>query len=169
MNQPSSVGIGKVLKERTDSEVGVIMVSFTEFRGKISLVGSLLVLFAAGPISQQEEELFLAGGFFVICMVVMLIISIMIAVWVYRDAKSRGMSGALWLIIVLIAGIIGLIIYLVVRHDKVPEGYYPPPQQYPPQYQQPYQQPPAQQPPAQPPEQPQQPGQTYDPETGQYK
>jgi len=106
------------------------------------------------------------------CMVVMVIISILIAVWVYRDAKSRGMSGALWLIIVLIAGIIGLIIYLVVRNDKVPEGYYPPPQQYPPQYQQqpqqPYQQP--QQPPAQDPGQPpQQPGQTYDPETGQYK
>ena len=105
-----------------------------------------------------------------VCMVVMLIISILIAVWVYRDAKSRGMSGALWLIIVLIAGIIGLIIYLVVRHDKVPEGYYPPPGQYPPpqQYQQPYQQPQQpQQPPDQQPPPPQ--GQTYDPETGQYK
>ncbi len=102
------------------------------------------------------------------CMVVMLIISILIAVWVYRDAKSRGMSGALWLIIVLIAGIIGLIIYLVVRHDKVPEGYYPPPGQYPPQYQQPPPQP-YQQPPAQDPQQPPQPGQTFDPETGQYK
>ncbi len=119
-----------------------------------------------------------------VCMVVMLIISILIAVWVYRDAKSRGMSGALWLIIVLLFGIIGLIIYLVVRHDKVPEGYYPPPGQYPPpqQYQQPYQQPqqpyqqpqqPYQQPPEQPPPDQQQPpppqGQAYDPETGQYK
>lgn len=146
------------------------MVSFTEFREKISLVGSLLVLFAAGPISQQEDELFLFGAMYMVCVVVMLIISIMIAVWVYRDAKSRGMSGALWLLIVLIAGIIGLIIYLVVRHDKVPEGYYPPPGQYPPpqQYQQPYQQP--QQQPQQPYDQQQPPpGQTYDPETGQYK
>ena len=142
------------------------MVSFTEFREKISLVGSLLVLFAAGPISQQEDELFLFGAMYMVCVVVMLIISIMIAVWVYRDAKSRGMSGALWLLIVLIAGIIGLIIYLVVRHDKVPEGYYPPPGQYPPpqQYQQPYQQPQQPYDQQQPP-----PGQTYDPETGQYK
>ncbi len=150
------------------------MVSFTDFREKISLMGSLLVLFAAGPISQQEEELFLFGAIWVICVIVMLVISIMIAVWVYRDAKSRGMSGALWLIIVLLFGIIGLIIYLVVRHDKVPEGYYPPPGQYPPpqQYQQqPYQQP-YQQPQQQPPDQQQPPppqGQAYDPETGQYK
>ena len=152
------------------------MVSFTDFREKISLMGSLLVLFAAGPISQQEEELFLFGAIWIICVIVMLVISIMIAVWVYRDAKSRGMSGALWLIIVLLFGIIGLIIYLVVRHDKVPEqGYYPPPGQY----QQPYQQQPYQQPYQQPQQQYQQPadqqqppppqGQTYDPETGQYK
>ena len=149
------------------------MVSFTELREKISIVGSLLVVFAAGPISQQDEELgFAIFGAWMMCMVVMVIISILIAVWVYRDAKSRGMSGALWLIIVLIAGIIGLIIYLVVRNDKVPEGYYPPPQQYPPQYQQQpqqqYQQP-QQQPPAQDPGQPPQQGQTFDPETGQYK
>jgi len=153
------------------------MVSFTDFREKISLMGSLLVLFAAGPISQQEEELFLFGAIWIICIVVMLVISIMIAVWVYRDAKSRGMSGGLWLIIVLLFGIIGLIIYLVVRHDKVPEqAYYPPPGRYPPQqYQQPYQQPQQQyqqEQPQQPPADQQPPppqGQTYDPETGQYK
>ena len=47
--------------------------------------------------------------------VVLLIIGILLAVWVYKDAQKRGSSGALWLIIVLLTGIIGLIIWLVVR------------------------------------------------------
>jgi len=43
------------------------------------------------------------------------IVAIILAVWVYRDAEEREMEGALWLIIVLLTGIIGLIIYLIVR------------------------------------------------------
>ncbi len=50
--------------------------------------------------------------------VVWFVVAILIAVWVYRDAESRGESGALWLIIVLVTGIIGLIIWLIVRGDK---------------------------------------------------
>jgi len=34
---------------------------------------------------------------------------------VYRDAEKRGKSGALWLIIVIILGLIGIIIWLIVR------------------------------------------------------
>jgi hypothetical protein len=36
-------------------------------------------------------------------------------VWVYKDAEKRGMGGALWLIIVFLAGCIGCLIYLIVR------------------------------------------------------
>ncbi|MFQ6128750.1 MAG: zinc ribbon domain-containing protein [Thermoplasmata archaeon] len=71
------------------------------------------------------------------CLAIWFIIFILIAVWVYRDAESRGMSGALWLIIVILTGIIGLIVYLVVRSEKRPQyPYAQPPYQ-------PYQQPPA--------------------------
>ena len=145
------------------------MVSLTEFRGKIAFLGSLLVLFTTGPISQQEDEFLMFGIAYIICVVVMFIVWIILAIWVYRDAKERGMSAALWLIIVLLFGILGLIIYLVVRHDKPAYPAYqqpyqqPYPQQYqqpPPGYQQPYDQ--QQQPPEQQPQQ-------YDPETGQYK
>ncbi|MEM3562973.1 MAG: hypothetical protein QXS27_09365 [Candidatus Jordarchaeaceae archaeon] len=52
---------------------------------------------------------------YLIAVIVWCIIAIAIAVWVYRDAESRGENGALWLIIVLLLGIIGLIIYLIVR------------------------------------------------------
>ena len=47
--------------------------------------------------------------------VVMFFIWLPIVGWVYKDAQKRGGSGALWLIIVIITGIIGLIIWLVVR------------------------------------------------------
>lgn len=53
------------------------------------------------------------------------IIVIVIMIWVYKDAEKRGKSGALWLIIVLFTGIIGIIVWLIVR---------PPIVQYPPQY-----------------------------------
>ncbi len=78
------------------------------------------------PIGQLEWAWF---GLGLICLipVVWFIVSILLCIWVYRDAESRGMSGVLWLIIVLIAGIIGLIIYLVVRKEKKSEAPPPPP------------------------------------------
>jgi ABC-type transport system involved in multi-copper enzyme maturation permease subunit len=63
-----------------------------------------------------------------LCLVplVWFIISILLCIWVYRDAESRGMSGVLWLIVVIITGIIGLIIYLVVRKPKTTTTSQPP-------------------------------------------
>jgi TctA family transporter len=65
-----------------------------------------------------QAGLFAIVGLMLLIPVVWFIVAILLCIWVYRDAKSRGMNGALWLIIVLIAGIIGLIIYIVVREDK---------------------------------------------------
>ncbi|MEM3193762.1 MAG: hypothetical protein QXH97_02105, partial [Candidatus Bathyarchaeia archaeon] len=42
--------------------------------------------------------------------IIWFIINILLCVWVYRDAESRGMNGVLWLIVVLIGGIVGLIV-----------------------------------------------------------
>lgn len=61
-------------------------------------------------------------GLILLLPIIWFILAIVLCIWVYRDAQKRGMNGALWLIIVLIAGIIGLIIYLVVRKDKVSTG-----------------------------------------------
>jgi len=55
------------------------------------------------------------GGAICAVYVVMFVIWIAIGIWLYKDAEKRGKSGAIWLIIGLIAGIIGLIIWLVVR------------------------------------------------------
>lgn len=54
-------------------------------------------------------------GAFCFIPIVMFIIWIVLAIWVYKDAERRDSSGALWLIIVIITGIIGLIIWLIVR------------------------------------------------------
>lgn len=55
------------------------------------------------------------GIAFCIGIIVTFVIIILIAIWVYKDAEKRGSSGALWLIIVILTGIIGLIVWLVVR------------------------------------------------------
>ena len=86
------------------------------------------LLALAGNAAAQFEAVALGG---LCCFIILIpwIIFIIIAIWVYRDAESRGMSGVLWLIICIILGLIGLIIYLVVRrdHPKYPPGGYPPP------------------------------------------
>jgi len=69
------------------------------------------------PIGQGEWA-FGLGIMFCLIPIVWFIIAILLCVWVYRDAESRGMGGVLWLIVVIITGILGLIIYLIVRKEK---------------------------------------------------
>ena len=64
-------------------------------------------------------DLFGALGFLIILPIILaavwFIIAIIVAIWVYKDAKKRDMNAAVWLLIVLVTGCIGCIIYLVVR------------------------------------------------------
>lgn len=76
--------------------------------------GGLLI---PGLLANQIEWLFV-GMLGLLCPLIWFIIAILICIWVYRDANSRGMNGVLWLIITIILGIIGLIIYLVVRKPR---------------------------------------------------
>jgi phospholipase D-like protein len=55
------------------------------------------------------------GVFIVLCLIG-LGIAIFLAIWVSRDAKARGMDNAtLWVVLVIFLGLIGLVIYLIVR------------------------------------------------------
>lgn len=65
--------------------------------------------------SESLAPLAFFTGAMCIIPIIMIIIGIVLAVWVYKDAEKRGSSGVLWLLIVLVTGIIGLIIWLVVR------------------------------------------------------
>ena len=103
-----------------------------------------------------DEALFgglACGGMICLIVLIPVIITVLIAVWVYKDATKRGMSGILWVIVVIfVPYFIGLIIYLIVRrsHPELPQGGAPPMyQQPPPGYQPP---PPGYQPPPQPPQ-----------------
>ena len=51
--------------------------------------------------------------------IVVFIIAIAIGVWIYRDAEKRGKNGTLWLLVGLIGGLIGLIIWLIVRPPEI--------------------------------------------------
>jgi hypothetical protein len=44
-----------------------------------------------------------------------LLFGLAFGVWVYRDAEARGMDGAVWLLILLVSGPLGLILYFVLR------------------------------------------------------
>lgn len=99
--------------------------------------------------SSMQVEIF--AGVFCVIWLVSLIIWIAIGVWMYKDAKKRDENAVLWLIVGLLLGIIGVIIWLIVRPDMSEVerkrqqsqmgGYYPQQQYGAPQQQQ-YQQPP---------------------------
>lgn len=87
------------------------------------LTASLLLLLAALPVLGQDEPTpgeaaagIAAMGGCMIFVIALFVINILILIWVYNDAKARGMDNpVIWLVVVLITGLIGLIIYLVVR------------------------------------------------------
>ncbi|HET6362579.1 MAG TPA: hypothetical protein VFH11_11045 [Gemmatimonadota bacterium] len=59
-------------------------------------------------------------GVIIFIFVAILAINIALLVWVARDAKARGMdSSVLWMILVMVTGPIGLIIYLYSRPKGV--------------------------------------------------
>ena len=64
------------------------------------------------------------------------IIAFFIAIWVYRDARSRGTSGSLWAIVVIILPVLGIVLYMMMRpaaRTPRPDGMAPPGDVHPPQ------------------------------------
>lgn len=56
------------------------------------------------------------GATVIVAVVALIALNIALLVWVARDAKSRGMdSAALWMLLVMFTGLIGLIIYFFSR------------------------------------------------------
>jgi len=82
-----------------------------------STVPVLAIFMQRGAQDQAAAATCCAGfGFLVFVVIAILVVSILLLVWVARDAKNRGVDNpVLWLILVFFTGIIGLIIYLAVR------------------------------------------------------
>jgi hypothetical protein len=83
---------------------------------KLSIL--LLVFNNIFSIANAQDDTFssltLAGACF-FWIIIWFVVFFLIAIWVYSDAEKRGKSGALWLIIVILLGLIGIIIWLIVR------------------------------------------------------
>lgn len=68
-----------------------------------------------------EEEAILFGLGLTMCLIIViipLILGILLCIWIYKDAEKRGKSGAIWVIVLILASLflsfIGLIIVIVI-------------------------------------------------------
>jgi len=89
-------------------------------------IRSLFSLMLAAPAFAQRNSdaegaaavmgCFACSGMLLLIPVVFFILNIALLVWVARDAKARGMDGAvLWMILVLLLSVLGFIIYIFSR------------------------------------------------------
>ena len=85
------------------------------------LLFPVLAAFGQSTMSDQESAQAAAGcvacsGIGLFIFIALIALNIALLVWVARDAKSRGMdSSALWMLLVMFTGFIGLIIYFLSR------------------------------------------------------
>ncbi len=55
------------------------------------------------------------GGGLVLLLLICAIVRILAAVWVYTDIRQLNRGSGIWIVIVLLAGLLGLLVYAVVR------------------------------------------------------
>jgi len=48
-------------------------------------------------------------------LLLVLVVHILVAVWVYQDIRRRGCGSGIWIVIALLTGLLGTLIYAVVR------------------------------------------------------
>jgi uncharacterized membrane protein (DUF106 family) len=51
-----------------------------------------------------------------------LVVHILVAVWVYQDIRTRGTGSGIWIVIALLAGLLGALVYAVVRLGDVKQS-----------------------------------------------
>ncbi|MGC9060208.1 MAG: DUF7577 domain-containing protein [Thermoplasmata archaeon] len=93
----------------------------------LAMSAAILLGLSMNASAQDDWGLACLTGTLCFLPIIWLIIWILIGIWVYKDAEKRGMGGVLWLIVVVLLGLIGLIIYLVVRKPIQPQMPAPPP------------------------------------------
>ena len=62
-----------------------------------------------GPVKHHEKD----GAHPLLLLV--LVVHILVAVWVYQDIRRRGCGSGIWIVIALLTGLLGTLIYAVVR------------------------------------------------------
>lgn len=90
---------------------------------------ALPVAAQSGPTADDAAGLAacaICSGVMLVIPILVMIVSIIIGVWMYRDAQSRGdQQAVLWAVIGILFNLLGLVIYLIAR-PKTPPGAMPP-------------------------------------------
>ncbi len=60
----------------------------------------------------------LGGTFTALIGLASFVLSLVLGVYIYRDANSRNLNGTLWLLIVITSWLVGVIVYFIVRNDN---------------------------------------------------
>jgi hypothetical protein len=82
----------------------------------LSLIAMLLLAAPMGAAFAQDDDGGVAGAALtLVCAGILFLVNIAILVWVYQDANKRGTNGCLWAIVVFFLGLIGLILYILLR------------------------------------------------------
>ena len=74
-----------------------------------------IILLCSPALAAQRNPLGSACGGLLTLLLMISVINIIILVWVARDAKARGTNSVGWLLLVLVTGIVGLIVYIFAR------------------------------------------------------
>jgi len=56
--------------------------------------------------------------FLIVCFVV----HILVAVWVYKDIRRRNSGSGIWIVIALLTGLLGVLVYAIVRLGDIQQG-----------------------------------------------
>ncbi len=54
-------------------------------------------------------------------LILIAIVNILTAIWVYQDIRRRGVGSGIWIVIALLTGLLGTLVYAVVRLGNTPQ------------------------------------------------
>ncbi|UCC22214.1 MAG: hypothetical protein JSW23_10530 [Planctomycetota bacterium] len=54
-------------------------------------------------------------------LIVIAIVNILTAIWVYQDIRKRGVGSGIWIVLALLTGLLGTLVYAVVRLGNTPQ------------------------------------------------
>lgn len=54
-------------------------------------------------------------------LIVIAIVNILTAIWVFQDIRKRGVGSGIWIVIALLTGLIGTLVYAIVRLGNTPQ------------------------------------------------
>jgi hypothetical protein len=64
---------------------------------------------------QLDRENEPEGGGLAVLLLGCLIVRILVAVWIYQDIRQRGAGSGIWIVLGLLGGLLGALVYAVVR------------------------------------------------------